>query len=216
MKETSNKVWLIEDNVAFRDAIRFALDARPNLYQTQVFGSCEEALAKLPTDEKPDLILLDVGLPGMDGIEGVTHFRKALPEVVLLILTVFENDDKIFRAICSGATGYLLKSEPVKSIIQSLDHAIEGGAPMNPRIARRVLEMFTKMAPVKKDYGLSTREQEVLQQMVLGLSKKQIADKLDLSIHTVNTFVRGVYRKLHVNCQTAAVSVAVRDGVVDK
>lgn len=216
MKETPSKVWLIEDNVAFRDAIRFALDARPNLYQTQVFGSCEEALAKVATEEKPDLILLDVGLPGMDGIEGVTHFRKALPEVVLLILTVFENDDKIFRAICSGATGYLLKSEPVKSIIQSLDHAIEGGAPMNPRIARRVLEMFTKMAPVKKDYGLSTREQEVLQQMVLGLSKKQIADKLDLSIHTVNTFVRGVYRKLHVNCQTAAVSVAMRDGVVDK
>jgi DNA-binding NarL/FixJ family response regulator len=208
-------IWLIEDNVAFRNAIRFALESKPDRYQCHTFGSCELALAAKAKVPVPEVILLDVGLPGMDGIEGVQHFKAAFPEVSLLILTVFEDDEKVFRAICAGATGYLLKSEPIKNIILSIDQAVEGGAPINPRIALRVLSMFSKMAPVKKDYGLTEREQKVLELLVEGLAKKQIADRLDRSRHTVDYFVRCVYRKLHVNCQASAITIAMRDGLVD-
>lgn len=207
-------IWLIEDNPAYRDATQLILNTQPDRYATKAFESCEDAIAAVSQGEAPAVILLDVELPGMDGIEGIRHFKKLLPDASLLILTVFENDEKIFRAICAGAAGYLLKSEPLGNVIVAIDQAIAGGAPMNPRIARRVLTMFSDMAPVKKDYGLSPREQDVLEYMVEGLSKKQIADKLDLSAHTITFYVRGIYKKLHVHCQTAAVSVAMRDSLV--
>lgn len=208
-------IWLIEDNAAFREATEIALSIQPNQYVSEGFESCESALAALQQGRKPDVMLLDVGLPGIDGITGIQHFKKLLPEVCILVLTVFEDDEKIFQAICAGASGYLLKAESLGNIGLAIEQAMAGGSPMNPQVARRVLSMFSKMAPVKKDYGLSEREQEVLELMVNGQAKKQIADKLELSVHTVNTFVRHIYRKLHVNCQTAAVSVAMRDGLID-
>lgn len=209
-------IWLVEDNPAFRKATQIALGLHPDQYTWKAFSSCEEALAELPKGPKPDVILLDVELPGMDGITGIGKFRAIMPEVVLLILTVFEDDDKIFRAICAGALGYLLKSEPMRNIILAVDKALEGGAPINPLIAKRVLAMFSKLVPEKLDYGLSPREQEVLELMVEGLAKKQIAERLSLSAHTIDHFVRFIYRKLHVNCQTAAVSIAVRKGLVNR
>lgn len=130
----------------------------------------------------------------------------------MLILTVFENDEKIFRAICAGASGYLLKSDP--DVIASINEVIAGGAPMNRRIPKKVLTMFSKMAPVKIDYGLSTQQQAVLELMAHRFTKKQIADRLELSRFTVDHYVRFIYQKLHVNCQTAAVSLAIRDGLI--
>lgn len=192
-----------------------ALNRDPERYSWQAFGSCEEAFIALDLGKKPDVVLLDVELPGMDGIQGIQHFKKIIPDVSLLILTVFEEDEKIFRAICAGASGYLLKSQPIKNITHAIDQVIEGGAPMNPHIVKRVMDMFSKMAPSKKDFGLTAREQAVLELMGEGFSKKEIADKLDLSRHTVNNFVRFVYRKLHVHCQTAAVSVAMRSGLIN-
>lgn len=207
-------IWLVEDNMAFREATQFALNLYPNRYKWVSFESCEKALKVMSQAAKPDVILLDVDLPGIDGIQGIEHFRKHAPETVILILTVFEDDDKVFRAICAGASGYLLKSEPFSEIVSAIDQALEGRAPMSPHIAKRVLSMFSKLVPEKKDYGLSEREQEVLKLMVAGLSKKQIADKLEISTHTVSNFVRFIYRKLHVHCQTAAVALALRDGLV--
>jgi DNA-binding NarL/FixJ family response regulator len=209
-------IWIIEDNPTFRRATERALRHPQIGHEVRAFGRCEEALAILDDVEKPDVILLDVGLPGMDGITGIRHFKSALPEVSLLILTVFEDDDKIFQAICAGASGYLLKSEPMQRVLDAITEALSGGSPMNPRVARRVLEMFSKLAPTQKDYGLSEREQAVLELMVDGLAKKQIADQLDLNPHTTDYVMRCLYKKLHVNCVAAAVSVAVKDRIVKR
>ena len=149
----------------------------------------------------------------MDGIEGIGRIKQLVPDASILVLTVFEDDDKIFRAICAGASGYLLKSEPMGRILEAIAEAQAGGSPMNPRVARRVLTMFTRLAPARKDYGLTSRETNVLQLMVDGKVKKQIAEQLELNPHTVDYVMRCVYRKLHVNCSAAAVSRALKDGL---
>lgn len=209
-------VWIIEDHEAFRRSIAKALALPPGAHATQGFSSCEDALAEMARTLPPDVILLDVGLPGMDGIEGIAHFKSRAPQASILVLTVFEDDDKIFRAVCAGASGYLLKAQPVASIVAAIDEAIAGGAPMNPRIARRVLTMFTKLAPAKKDFGLTEREQAVLRCMAAGLTRKQIPDATQLNPHTADYVMRCIYRKLHVNCATAAVSIALRERLLDE
>jgi len=208
-------IWLIEDNPAFRRAATRALQAGGKLCEVRAFERCEDALAVITTSPRPDVILLDVGLPGMDGIQGIGEFKAVLPDAAILVLTVFEDDDKIFRAVCSGASGYLLKSEPLARVAEAIDQALAGGSPMNPRVARRVLDMFSRLAPAKKDYGLNAREESVLQQMVDGQAKKQIADALALNQHTVDYVIRCLYRKLHVNCATAAVSLALKERLLE-
>lgn len=209
------EIWLIEDNIAYRRAVERALREALGAEKLQVFVSCEEALAALAKAQQPEVVLLDVGLPGMDGIEGIGRIKAVAPNASILVLTVFEDDEKIFRAICAGASGYLLKSEPMRRILEAVEEARAGGSPMNPRVARRVLAMFAKLAPAKKDndFGLTARERDVLQLMVEGAVKKQIADRLELNPHTVDYTMRCIYRKLHVNCQAAAVSRAVKEGL---
>jgi DNA-binding NarL/FixJ family response regulator len=210
------EVWIVEDNAAFRRATQRALRVRPDITSTQACSSCEEALKLLAAGAPPEVILLDIGLPGIDGIEGIRRIKAVAPGVSILVLTVFEDDDKIFRAICAGASGYLLKSEPLGSVLEYIDQALSGGSPMNPRVARRVLEMFSRLAPAKRDHGLNEREHAVLQLLVDGRVKKQIAQQLELNQHTVDYLMRCIYRKLHVNCLAAAVSVAVKDGLVQR
>jgi len=207
-------VWLIEDNATFRRATERALKARSDIEHPRAFERCEAALEALQAGERPDVVLLDLGLPGIDGIEGMRRIKNIAPEVSIVLLTVFEDDDRIFRAICAGASGYLLKSEPMKNVMLAIDQAVAGGSPMNPRVAHKVLEMFAKMTAARKDYGLNEREQSVLELMVNGLAKKQISDQLDLNQHTVDYVIRCIYRKLHVTCIAAAVSLAVKDQLV--
>ncbi len=208
------RIWIIEDNAAFRRGTCRALIASPHFHRVEAFENCEDALAVLKSDDAPQVVLLDVGLPGMDGIEGIAHLKSKAPGANILILTVFEDDDKIFRAICAGASGYLLKSQPVAQVIAAIDEAIAGGSPMNPRVATRVLAMFARLAPAKKDYGLTEREQAVLKCMAAGLPRKQIPDVTGLNPHTADYVTRSIYRKLHVNCAAAAVSVAVRERLI--
>lgn len=213
---TMPTIWLIEDNLDFRDAVQQALHADSPGNAIHSFECCEDAIAAFKPDQPTDVILLDVGLPGMDGIEGIQQFKTLMPEVSILILTVFEDDDKIFRALCAGASGYLLKSESISNVTAAIAQAIAGGSPMNPRVARRVMTMFSKLAPAKKDYGLNERETAVLQLIVDGLVKKKIAEKLEINSHTVDYLIRRIYSKLHVNCQAAAVSLAVKEGLAQK
>lgn len=208
-------IWIIEDNKAFREGLERILRLHEKFHSVRSFSRCEDALALTP-DESPDVLLLDIGLPGMDGIEGLSHFKNHAPEATALILTVFEDDDKIFRAICAGASGYLLKSETSERIISAIHEALSGGSPMNSRIARRVLEMFARFAPPAADHGLNEREKAVLQLMVDGLARKQIADQLQLNPHTADYVMRCIYRKLHVNCLASAVSLAIKDGIVKR
>ncbi len=209
-------IWVVEDHAPFRRTLGKVLNAEQGLRCAREFDSCEAALQALENDaeRKPDIILLDVGLPGMNGLEGIRHFRERCPQTLVIILTVFEDDEKIFQAICAGASGYLLKTAGADAIVQAIRDALAGGSPMNPRIARRVLEMFSRLAPKKSDYGLSEREQEILQHMVKGLIKKEIADRLQLSVHTVDTYLRRIYEKLEVNTRTGAVAKALKEGLV--
>ena len=151
---------------------------------------------------------------GMRQKVGIIQALQHDPELAILVLTVFEDDDKIFRAVCAGASGYLLKSEPMRRVAEAVKESLIGGSPMNPRIARRVLEMFSKLAPQQKDYGLTEREQSVLELMVEGLGKKQIADRMELNPHTADYVIRCIYKKLHVNGMAAAVSLAMKERLV--
>lgn len=213
-------IWIIEDNAAFRRATARALTARGDLTARE-FNRCEDALAALLAGDRPDVVLLDIGLPGIDGIEGIIRIKQLAADTGIVVLTVFEDDDKIFRAVCAGASGYLLKSEPMATVLSAIDQALAGGSPMNPRVAKRVLSMFAKLSPAKaadkapeEDPGLSEREQQVLSLMVDGLGKKEIAARTELNQHTVDYVTRCIYKKLHVNCIAAAVSRAVKDGIV--
>jgi DNA-binding NarL/FixJ family response regulator len=209
-----NTIWIIEDHAAFRRTLVRVLNTETGLQCTRDFDSCEKALAALAHDEAPGLILLDVGLPGMSGLDGIRLLKERAPKSLVVILTVFEDDDKVFQAVCAGAAGYLLKTSSATDITQAVSDALAGGSPMTPRIARRVLDMFSKFAPKQSDYGLSDREKEILLLMTTGLIKKEIADKLTLSIHTVDTYLRRIYEKLEVNTRTGAVAKALKEGLV--
>jgi DNA-binding NarL/FixJ family response regulator len=207
-------VWLIEDNATFRRAVSRALGQTDTFRCTGDFGSAESALAAARDQVAPRVILLDVGLPGMDGVTAIPRLREKMPGAAIIVLTVFEDEDKIFRAICSGATGYLLKTSSVEEITRGMSEALGGGSPMNSRIARRVLEMFARLVPPRGDYGLSARETEILEAMVQGRTKKEIAAQLDLSFHTVDSHLRNIYQKLEVNTRTGAVAKAVKEKLV--
>jgi len=211
-------IWIIEDNAAYRRGIEGALSQNKEFCSVRSFTCCENALALMEEDKEPapEVILLDIGLPGMDGIEGISRLKQAAPDCTILMLTVFEDDDKIFRAICAGASGYMLKSEPIQQITEAIMQALAGGSPMNPRVARRVLDMFARLSPPRTDHGLNDREKAVLELMVDGLARKQIADQLNLNPHTTDYVMRCIYKKLHVNCLASAISLAMKEGIVKR
>ena len=209
-----NKIWIIEDNPDFRAATARGLLASTLECEVDQFSCCEDAIGELDADQQPTVILMDIGLPGIDGITGIGEIKSRVPECSILILTVFEDDDKIFRALKAGASGYLLKSESLIKVNEAIELVLEGAAPINPRIASRVLAMFAEQPLAKPDYGLTDREKSVLDCMSRGLVRKQTAIELALNIHTVDYVMRRIYKKLHVNGATEAVALAVRDGLL--
>ena len=205
-------VWLIEDHDDCRRMVARVINQIPGLHCPHLFSTVEAALAMLETEPKPKVILTDVGLPGMNGIAGVRQIKARSPETEVIVLTVYDDHDKVFEAICAGASGYLLKNSSEETITNAIDEVLKGGSPMNPRVARMVLEMFAQQhSPKQKDYGLSDREKEILELMVRGLIKKEIADCLGLSFHTVDNHLRSIYKKLHVNTRGSAVAKAIQE-----
>jgi DNA-binding NarL/FixJ family response regulator len=209
--ESITSVWLIEDDERFRANMRDLINETPGLTCDLDVASCEEALIHLVSDAAPDILLTDIGLPGLDGIEGIRQVRAVAPSIQVIMLTVFDDNDKIFRAICAGASGYLLKSAPPDNIIKSLKEILNGGAPVNAQIARKMLDMFTEIAAPKGDYNLTNAEKEILQLLVGGNSKKKIAHDLGVSFHTVDSHLRNIYSKLHVNSRSSAVAKALKE-----
>jgi DNA-binding NarL/FixJ family response regulator len=204
-------VWLVEDNHTFRNTIARVLNQVGDLECPQHFSNSEDALAALAEGVLPDVVLVDVELPGMDGIQAVQRMKAISPSTRIIMLTVFDDHDKIFKAICAGASGYLLKTSPIEKIVESIRDVHAGGAPMTPRVAKSVLDMFGRLLVPHRDYGLTTREQKILELMTEGLIKKEIADQLSLSYHTVDTHLRNIYAKLHVNTRSGAVAKALKE-----
>ena len=207
-------VWLVEDNALYRRTIAQVLDEAEGVQCQQAFGSVEDLLEVLNRRFAPDVIFMDIGLPGVNGIDGVKLIKAKAAATQVIMLTVHEDNDTIFEAICAGASGYLLKTEPAERIIKAIEEIRRGGAPMNAQIARRVLNMFTQMITPAYDYDLSDREKEILELMVESLSKDQIAEHLFLSPHTVDTHIKNIYAKLHVHSRSAAVAKALKERLI--
>jgi len=204
-------IWLVEDNQRFRMNIHDLINETDGLKCELALQSCEDALAHLSTDAAPDVMLMDIGLPGIDGIEGIQKVKSIAPSIHVIMLTVFDDDEKVFQAICAGASGYLLKSAPPDRIIDALKEILTGGAPVNSHIARRMLDMFARMAAPGASYDITPAEKGILQLLVEGEPKKRIAHRLGLSFYTVDTHLRNIYTKLQVHSQSGAVAKALRE-----
>jgi DNA-binding NarL/FixJ family response regulator len=214
MNETID-LWLIEDHKSYGERLARALNRFEGLFCSRRFTACEDAFAALAAEPAPQVLLLDVGLPGINGIDALARLRELAPGTAIVILTVFEDDDKIFRAICAGASGYLLKTANTTDLAAAIRSAAAGGSPINPMIARRVLDRFSKVgasAP-SKDYGLTAREKEILQLLVQGYNTKEAAARLQISYHTADGYIREIYEKLQVNTRSGMVAKAIKEGL---
>lgn len=203
-------VSIVDDEKGLRDSIATFINGSPGFRCVSAYSSAEEALNKLPTD-KPEVVLMDINMAGMSGIECVQRLKTAAPELQVVMLTVYEDTDKIFKALAAGATGYLLKRLTPEELLQAIREVREGGSPMSNSIARKVVASFQKSSPIDEGTSLlSPREATVLDSMAKGLTYKQTADQLGISIATIRTYIRRIYEKLHVQSRTEAVAKYVR------
>lgn len=208
------KVAIIEDHTKFRECLEFLLDNTPGYRCVGSFRSMEEALEKIKF-ELPDVVLVDIGLPGMSGVEGVRILKDRHPGLVMVMNTVYDDDERIFEALCAGASGYLLKKTPPARLLESLNEAIAGGAPMSPEVARRVLDLFREIRPPEQaDYQLTPHEMRLLRLLVEGHSYKSAAARLGVSVKTVSFHLQKIYEKLQVHSKTEAVAKALRNRLV--
>jgi DNA-binding NarL/FixJ family response regulator len=208
------RVAIIEDQREIREGLRELIDGADGFDHTAVFASMEEALPRL-CSEAPDVALVDIGLPGMSGIEGIRLLKDEHPDMVLVVLTVFNDDRRIFEAICAGASGYLLKKTPAQILIQGIRDAAAGGSPMSPEIATRVIALYRQTKPVLvADHDLTPHEVRVLKLLVDGHSYKTAAVELNVTVNTVSFHMRRIYEKLQVHTKSEAVAKALRDQIV--
>jgi DNA-binding NarL/FixJ family response regulator len=197
-------VGIVEDDREVRENWVKVLNVHPRLKCISACESGEEALKRFP-DCRPDVVLMDINLPGMSGIQCAALLKERLPKTQVLMVTIYSNNKSIFEALQAGASGYILKNNSSEDVIRSIINVVEGGAPMTGQIARRVLEAFRKPAPKPlKDAQLTTRETEILHLIAKGYANKEIASRLDVGVSTVRTHIEHIYEKLHVHCRTEA------------
>ncbi|HKQ73139.1 MAG TPA: response regulator transcription factor [Blastocatellia bacterium] len=204
------KVAVIEDHHKIRELLEFLLNSTNGFQCVGTFRTMEDALARIG-NQLPDLVLLDIGLPGMSGIEGVKILKERHPSLVVLMNTVYDDDERIFAALCAGASGYLLKKTPPARLLESLRDAAAGGAPMSPEVARRVIELFRDIRPPERaDFDLTPHELRLLKLLVEGHSYKTAASTLSVSVKTISFHLQRIYEKLHVHSKSEAVAKALR------
>ncbi len=209
-------VIIIEDNNTIREGLSALISGTPGYKCISTFDRCETFLEKLE-DLNPDVVLMDIGLPGINGIEGVKRAIKINPDLNILMLTVYQENSVVFDALCAGACGYLVKKTPPLRLLEAIKEAYEGGSPMSAQIARKVITVFhhnSNLANIQSEYDLSQREKEVLAALAEGNNYQGIADSLFISIDTVRHHIRNIYKKLHVHSQSEAVSKAIRKGLI--
>jgi DNA-binding NarL/FixJ family response regulator len=207
-------VMLIEDQREVREGLAVLINGSPGFSCRASFRTMEEALGAIG-DRIPDVVLTDIGLPGMSGIEGIRLLKERYPHLPVVALTVYDDDEDIFDALCAGACGYLLKNVPPARLLESLNEVVSGGAPMSPEIARRVVNLFREFrTPERAPHGLTQQEAELLRLMVEGHSYKTAAADLRISVSTVSFHLQNIYSKLQVHSKSEAVAKALRNRMV--
>lgn len=207
----NSTVGIVEDNTKIRDLIQRYLDMQEELSCPVAVDSVEDMLEYLEEHSAPDVILMDIQLPGMSGIKGMVTIKNKYDDVDIIMLTVYHDSHKIFNALRAGASGYLLKHTSLPEIKESILKLVEGGAPMSPQIARKVIDHFQEKAPKNDpDSDLTPREHDIVNGLVDGLSYKMIADRYDISIDTVRAHIRNIYRKLHVNSKAEVIAKSLK------
>ncbi len=205
-------VWIVEDHAGIRNSLAALIGGTPGFCCSGSFGSMEAALSR--TGEAPKVALVDIGLPGISGIEGIRMLRERHPATCSIMLTVYDDDERIMEAICAGAIGYLLKNTPPARLLEAVRESVEGGSPMSPAVARRVFELFRRVQPpVTADYKLTPHELRILDLMVQGENRKTAAAKLGAKVDTISYHVRHIYEKLQVHSRSEAVAKALRSGI---
>jgi DNA-binding NarL/FixJ family response regulator len=208
------KVGLVEDDHSTREGLRLLIHGSPGFQCTGSYESMEEALPAL-TRDTPDVLLMDINLPGMSGREGVRIIKDRWPAIEVLMLSVYGEQESVFESICNGAAGYLLKKTPPARLLEAIKEAREGGSPMSPEIARKVVMLFRKTPkPEPTDGRLTPRELQLLALLAEGHGYGEAADLLGISENTVRNYIRSIYEKLHVHSKSEAVSKALRQGLI--
>ncbi|MCP9766508.1 DNA-binding response regulator [Lacihabitans sp. LS3-19] len=208
------KIAIFDDNKSFLESLTFFLKDNPSFYIVGTFNNAIDAVKKV-NKSTPDIIIMDIKMPEVSGIQAVKEIKAKYPEIQILMHTVFEDDGSVFAAICAGASGYILKGTSPNDLLAALEEIKNGGSPMTPSIARQVLTLFQNQFQTQTEfYDLSPREKDILRCLVDGQSYKMIAESLTISYHTVNAHIRKVYEKLHVNSSQEAISKAIRERLV--
>ena len=206
-------IWIVEDDAGYRSNLRRSLEQKEHITCERVFPSCIEFLEAIQEEVPPDLVLMDLGLPGMSGVEGILKLKAIAPDVTVIVLTVFEDKKKVLESLDAGAAGYLLKTAMPDEIIRGLNQVLLGGAALSPSVAKLILEEVRKPSP-SEEFSLSEREIEVLDKLATGLSLKEIAVELKIARSTVAGHLEKIYDKLQVHSQSGAVAKALRSGVI--
>jgi len=217
MSETENKIieaMIVEDQRDLREGLSTLVNFTQGFKCTGAFRTMEECISRIKHDV-PDVILSDIGLPGMSGIEGIRIIKEMHPDLVVLVLTVYDDNEKIFDALCAGASGYLLKQTEPAELLKSVREAVGGGAPMSPEVAARVIKLFRDVRPPERvDYDLTPHELRLLKLLVNGHNYVTAAAELKISYNTIKFHVRNIYDKLQVHSKSEAVAIAMRDRLV--
>ncbi|MBS1919410.1 MAG: response regulator transcription factor [Bacteroidetes bacterium] len=204
---------IYEDNTRLRQSLELLLSEETGFKVLAAFPDCMMAISQMES-LKPELVIMDIDMPGKNGIEGVRLIKSSYPEIKVVMYTVFDDDNRIFDCICAGADGYLLKNTSPVKLLQALEELSEGGAPMSPFVAQKVFQYFRQNPSRQETFNLTEREKEILTLLVRGNSYKMIADKSSVSIDTVKKHLQNIYHKLHVNCGTEAVAKALQHKIV--
>ena len=208
------RVAIVEDQPDIRDGLASLIDSTGGYSLSGCFASMEEALARL-VPKGADVALIDLGLPGMSGIEGIRNLRQTHPDLVLLVLTIYNDDDRIFDALCAGASGYLLKKTAPQRLLESIREVVDGGSPMSPEVARRVVSLFRQVRPAKHaGHNLTPHEIRLLKLLMDGHTYRSAAAQLGITVHTISFHLRQIYSKLQVHSKSEAVAQAMRAGVI--
>lgn len=208
------RVTIIEDQREIRDGLRTLIDGTPGYSSAGSYRSMEEALPRIAGDN-PDVILVDIGLPGMSGIEGIPRMSGLCPAARILVLSIYDDDERIFAALCAGASGYLLKKTPPTRLLESLKEAVNGGGPMSPEVANRVISLFRDFRPPQPaSHELTPHETRLLKLLAEGHNYKTAAREFDVSVNTIAFHMKHIYEKLHVHSKSQAVAKALRAGIV--